>query len=92
LVGICRLFGYVAAAQEDLAECLQKIKEAIGTAVLRGGSSNSNDNNCRVSNRNRNNPNNRNNNNGFRCASTAAKRKNGICMFTDVRSWIRSPR
>lgn len=36
--------------------------------VLRGGSWNNNDNNCRVANRNRNNPNNRNNNNGFRLA------------------------
>jgi len=34
--------------------------------VLRGGSWNNNDNNCRVANRNRNNPDNRNNNNGFR--------------------------
>ncbi len=36
--------------------------------VLRGGSWNNNDNNCRVANRNNNNPNNRNNNNGFRLA------------------------
>ena len=34
--------------------------------VLRGGSWNNNDNNCRVANRNRNNPDNRNNKNGFR--------------------------
>ncbi|MDP2173643.1 MAG: hypothetical protein Q8J62_07685 [Candidatus Cloacimonadaceae bacterium] len=34
--------------------------------VLRGGSWNNNDNNCRVANRNNNNPDNRNNNNGFR--------------------------
>ena len=39
--------------------------------VLRGGSWNNNDNNCRVANRNRNNPDNRNNNNGFRCVSSA---------------------
>lgn len=36
--------------------------------VLRGGSWNNNDNNCRVANRNRNNPDNTNNNNGFRIA------------------------
>jgi len=36
--------------------------------VLRGGSWNNNENNCRVANRNRNNPKNRNNNVGFRCA------------------------
>ncbi|MBI4725991.1 SUMF1/EgtB/PvdO family nonheme iron enzyme, partial [candidate division TA06 bacterium] len=36
--------------------------------VLRGGSFNNNDNNCRVANRNNNNPDNRNNNNGFRPA------------------------
>ncbi len=34
--------------------------------VLRGGSWNNNDNNCRVANRNNNNPDNRNNNNGLR--------------------------
>ncbi|MBL7803678.1 MAG: SUMF1/EgtB/PvdO family nonheme iron enzyme [Saprospiraceae bacterium] len=42
-------------------------------AVLRGGSWNNNDNNCRAANRNRNNRNNRNNNNGFRCARTSPK-------------------
>jgi retron-type reverse transcriptase len=36
--------------------------------VLRGGSWNNNENNCRVANRNRNTPTNINNNNGFRCA------------------------
>ncbi len=36
--------------------------------VLRGGSWNNNDNNCRLANRNRNEPNNRNNNYGFRAA------------------------
>ncbi|MBP8954515.1 MAG: SUMF1/EgtB/PvdO family nonheme iron enzyme [Armatimonadetes bacterium] len=36
--------------------------------MLRGGSWNNNENNCRSANRNNNNPNNRNNNNGFRCA------------------------
>lgn len=40
-------------------------------SVLRGGSWNNNDNNCRVANRNRNNRNNSNNNNGFRFANTA---------------------
>lgn len=40
-------------------------------AVLRGGSWNNNDNNCRAANRNRNERNNRNNNNGFRLARTA---------------------
>ena len=34
--------------------------------VLRGGSWNNNDNNCRVANRNNNDPDNRNNNNGLR--------------------------
>ena len=34
--------------------------------VLRGGSFNNNDRNCRAASRNRNNPDNRNNNNGFR--------------------------
>jgi hypothetical protein len=37
--------------------------------VLRGGSWNNNDNNCRVANRNNNNPENRNNNNGFRVSN-----------------------
>lgn len=45
-------------------------------AVLRGGSWNNNDNNCRPANRNRNNRNNRNNNNGFRLARTALKPEN----------------
>ncbi|MBK6948154.1 MAG: SUMF1/EgtB/PvdO family nonheme iron enzyme [Haliscomenobacter sp.] len=36
--------------------------------VVRGGSWNNNDNNCRVSNRNRNTTDNRNNNIGFRLA------------------------
>ena len=39
--------------------------------VLRGGSWNNNDTNCRVANRNRNNPDNRNNNNGFRLVRSA---------------------
>ncbi|MBO5017524.1 MAG: SUMF1/EgtB/PvdO family nonheme iron enzyme [Alistipes sp.] len=34
--------------------------------MLRGGSWNNNESNCRVTNRNNNNPSNRNNNNGFR--------------------------
>ncbi|HEX37421.1 MAG TPA: hypothetical protein ENG70_00945 [Candidatus Cloacimonetes bacterium] len=38
--------------------------------VLRGGSWNNNDNNCRVANRNNNNPDNSNNNNGFRFVNT----------------------
>lgn len=38
--------------------------------VLRGGSWNNNDNNCRVANRNNNNPDNSNNNNGFRLLNT----------------------
>ena len=38
--------------------------------MLRGGSWNNNDNNCRVANRNNNKPNNRNNNNGFRILNT----------------------
>lgn len=37
--------------------------------VLRGGSWNNNDNNCRVANRNNNNPDNSNNNNGFRVSN-----------------------
>ena len=36
--------------------------------VLRGGSWNNNDNNCKVANRNNNKPDNRNNNNGLRLA------------------------
>ncbi|MFM9951193.1 MAG: SUMF1/EgtB/PvdO family nonheme iron enzyme [Saprospiraceae bacterium] len=36
--------------------------------MVRGGSCNNNDNNCRVSNRNNNNADNRNNNIGFRLA------------------------
>jgi len=40
--------------------------------VLRGGSWNNNDNNCRLTNRNRNNPDNRNNNIGFRCVQDLA--------------------
>jgi len=44
------------------------------SCVLRGGSWNNNENNCRVGNRNNNNPTNWNNNNGFRCASTPACR------------------
>lgn len=47
-------------------------------SVLRGGSWNNNDNNCRVANRNRNNRNNSNNNNGFRLINTAYVR---ICVF-----------
>jgi len=42
--------------------------------VLRGGSWNNNDNNCRVANRNNNNPNNSNNNNGFRITNTSSSR------------------
>ncbi|MCF7858224.1 MAG: SUMF1/EgtB/PvdO family nonheme iron enzyme [Candidatus Cloacimonetes bacterium] len=38
--------------------------------ILRGGSWNNNDNNCRVANRNNNNPDNSNNNNGFRFSNT----------------------
>lgn len=38
--------------------------------ILRGGSWNNNDNNCRVANRNNNNPDNSNNNNGVRVANT----------------------
>ncbi|MCW5924720.1 MAG: SUMF1/EgtB/PvdO family nonheme iron enzyme [Saprospiraceae bacterium] len=41
------------------------------TAVLRGGSWNNNESNCRPASRNRNQRNNRNNNNGFRLARTA---------------------
>jgi len=40
--------------------------------LLRGGSWNNNDNNCRSANRNNNNPDNRNNNNGFRISRTPA--------------------
>ena len=38
--------------------------------VMRGGSWNNNDNNCRSANRNNNDPSNRNNNNGFRLVKT----------------------
>ncbi len=38
--------------------------------VLRGGSWNNNDNNCRAANRNYNNPQNTNDNNGFRVSSS----------------------
>ncbi len=41
--------------------------------VLRGGSWNNNDNNCRVANRNNNNPDKSNNNNGFRFVNTFNK-------------------
>ncbi|MBC8213046.1 MAG: SUMF1/EgtB/PvdO family nonheme iron enzyme [Candidatus Marinimicrobia bacterium] len=49
--------------------CLANEDRQKTNRVLRGGSWNNNDNNCRVANRNRNNPNNRNNNNGFRLVS-----------------------
>ena len=55
-------------------------------AVLRGGSWNNNDNNCRVANRNRNNRNNRNNNNGFRLARTAPYGDGRITMHF-ARDW-----
>ena len=43
--------------------------------VLRGGSFNNNDNNCRSANRNNNNPDNTNNNNGFRVVRVLPARK-----------------
>ncbi|MCE7926274.1 MAG: hypothetical protein DYG98_24780, partial [Haliscomenobacteraceae bacterium CHB4] len=50
-------------------------RELTQYAVLRGGSWNNNDNNCRPANRNRNERNNRNNNNGFRCARTSSQER-----------------
>jgi Uncharacterized conserved protein len=55
------------------------------TAVLRGGSWNNNDTNCRAAYRNRNHRNNRNNNMGFRLARTAQNeaRTQAFCTGTD---------
>jgi len=54
------------------------LKKERALRVLRGGSWNNNDNNCRLANRNNNNPDNANNNNGFRIVRTPARRNRAV--------------
>jgi len=49
--------------------------------VIRGGSWNNNDDNCRVANRNNNNPDNSNNNLGFRLSRSS---KQDGCLFEQI--------
>jgi len=52
--------------------------------VLRGGSWNNNESNCRVANRNNNNPDNRNNNYGFRLVLVPAHRHSRIAATEQI--------